>query len=326
MRAWQIQRYGEPLDAIEALDRDLPQPGPGEVRVRVEAAALGLPDVFMCRGTYAFRPELPFTPGQEVAGTVTAVGEGATLAVGARVMGVTAFFRGYGGLAEQALALDASMYRWPDTLDAATAASFVIPYHTAYLGLLTRGHLVPGETLLVLGAAGGSGGAAVSLGKALGARVVAVVGGPQKAERVRAWGADLVIDHHGTDLAEAVRDATGGRGADVVFDPVGGAAFDRALECIANEGRLLGIGYASGRWSDAPTRVLVAKNASVVGVFVGAYTKPFLSEVHEALLEHAQAGRIQSLVSQQLGFDEVADALNQLAERRASGKIVVRIG
>lgn len=325
MRAWQILRHGEPADAIARVECAVPEPGPGEIRVKVEAAALGLPDVFMCRGSYAFRPELPFTPGQEVSGTVSAVGEGASVSVGARVMGVTAFFRGYGGLADEALALDASMYRLPEAMDAAEAAAFVIPYHTAYLGLLTRGRLLPGETLLVLGAAGGSGSAAVSLGHALGARVIAAAGGSKKTELCRGLGADLVIDHRSVDLADAVREATDGRGADVIFDPVGGSAFDQALDCIANEGRLLGIGYASGEWRDASTRLLVAKNASVVGVFVGAYRKPFLSDVHEALLEHSHAGRIRSLVSRQVAFDDVSDALSELAERRASGKIVVRM-
>jgi NADPH2:quinone reductase len=323
MRAWQIQRHGEPAAAMECVECEVPEPGPGEVRVKIEAAALGLPDVFMCRGTYAFRPELPFTPGQEVSGTVSAVGEGASFALGDRVMGVTAFFRGFGGLAEYALALDASLYPWPDVLDSVEAAAFVIPYHTAYLGLETRGRLSPGETLLVLGAAGGSGSAAVSLGHALGARVIAAVGGSKKAELCRALGADLVIDHQQVNLADAVREATDGRGADVIFDPVGGPAFDQALDCIANEGRLLGVGYASGEWRDASTRLLVAKNASVVGVFVGAYQKPFLSDVHEALIAHAEAGRIRSLVSREVGFDEVADALGELAERRASGKVVV---
>ncbi len=323
MRAWQILRHGEPADAIARVECAVPEPGPGEIRVKVEAAALGLPDVFMCRGSYAFRPELPFTPGQEVSGTVSAVGEGASVSVGARVMGVTAFFRGYGGLADEALALDASMYRLPEAMDAAEAAAFVIPYHTAYLGLLTRGRLLPGETLLVLGAAGGSGSAAVSLGHALGARVIAAAGGSNKTELCRGLGADLVIDHRSVDLADAVREATDGRGADVIFDPVGGSAFDQALDCIANEGRLLCIGYASGEWRDASTRLLVAKNASVVGVFVGAYRKPFLSDVHEALLEHSNAGRIRSLVSRQVAFDDVSDALSELAERRASGKIVV---
>jgi NADPH2:quinone reductase len=325
MRAWKIQRHGEPRQAIALVDAERPEPAAGELRIAVDAAALGLPDVFMCRGSYAFRPELPFTPGQEVAGVVTAAGEGATTPVGARVMAVTAFFRGFGGLAEEALALDASSYPAPDEMEAAEAAAFVIPYHTAHLGLVVRGRLRPAETLLVLGAAGGSGSAAVQLGRALGARVIAVGGGPEKAEACRKLGADVVIDHQAVALGPAVRKATRGRGADVVYDPVGGDAFHAALDCLASEGRLLAIGYASGVWRDASTRALVGKNASVVGVFVGAYTKPFLSEVHEELLEHWRSGRIRSLVSREVPFEGVAEALEEIASRRATGKRVVRV-
>lgn len=323
MRAWQIRRHGEPRDAIGVADVAVPEPGPGELRVEVAAAALGLPDVFMCRGTYAFKPELPFSPGQEVAGVVAAVGEGVATPVGTRVMGVTAFFRGFGGLAEQALALDASMYPWPDDMDAAQAAGFVIPFHTAHIALCARGGLRAGETLVVLGAAGGSGAAAVQLGHALGARVIAVAGGAEKAKACAELGAHVVVDHRRQHLAESVREATGGRGADVIFDPVGGSSFDAALDCIASEGRLLAVGYASGEWRDAATRALVNKNASVAGVFVGAYQKPFLSKVHEELLELYRAGRIRTVVSRQVDFEQTADALEDLATRRSIGKAVV---
>jgi NADPH2:quinone reductase len=326
MRAWQIQRHAEPADAIARVEMDAPEPGPAELRIQVEAAALGLPDVFMCRGTYAFDPQLPFVPGQEVVGVVTAAGQGSATPVGARVMGVTAFFKGHGGLADEALALDASVYPAPATMAATEAAGFVIPYHTAQLALKTRGGLRGGETLLVLGAAGGSGSAAVALGKALGARVIAVAGGPEKRAVCEGLGADLVIDHRAGDWAEAVRDATGVHGADLIFDPVGGDAFESALDCIASEGRLLAVGYASGVWRDAPTRLLVGKNASVVGVFVGAYGKPFLEQVHAELLDHWRAGRIRSLASRVVEFDQVVDALGEIADRRATGKLVVRVG
>lgn len=325
VRAWQIQRLGEPKEAIAQAELDLPEPGPGELRVRVEAAALGLPDVFMCRGSYAFRPELPFVPGQEVVGVVDAAGEGATARPGDRVMGVTAFFRGCGGFAEFALALDASMYSAPESIEAGDAAAFVIPYHTAHLALVTRGALQPGETLLVLGAAGGSGSAAVALGRALGARVLACVGGDDKADWCSGLGADAVIDHREGPLGDALNALTDGRGADVVFDPVGGAAFEAALDGLASGGRLLAVGYASGAWSDAPTRALVSKNASVVGVFVGAYAKPFLTGVHDSLIAHWEAGRLPSLVSRELDFDAIGDALGELAERRALGKLVARV-
>jgi NADPH2:quinone reductase len=325
MRAWQIVRHGEPEVALRRVDTPLPDPGPGEVRIRVEAAALGLPDVFMARGSYAFKPALPATPGQEVAGVITAVGEGGSLSVGTRVMAVTAFFRGFGGLAEEALALEASSYPAPAEMDAAEAASFVIPYHTAHLGLVTRGRLQQGETLLVLGAAGGTGAAAIQLGRALGARVIAVAGGTAKVAACLKLGAAVAIDHSECDLAQAVNRETDGRGADLIYDPVGGEAFEAGLRCIASEGRLLAIGYASGVWSDASTSLLVGKNAAVVGVFVGAYAKPFLSEVHEELLARWRAGEIGSLVSREVGFDDIAAALTELAERRTIGKVVARM-
>lgn len=326
MRAWQIQRYGEPAEAVARVEVEAPTPGPAELRIRVEAAALGLPDVFMCRGSYAFRPPLPCVPGQEVVGVVSAAGEGTTIAVGARVMGVTAFFKGHGGLADEALALEASVYPAPAEMDASEAAGFVIPYHTAHLALQTRGQLRSGQSLLVLGAAGGSGSAAVSLGKALGAHVIAVAGGPEKAALCEALGADRVIDHQTEAWTQAVRDATGGRGADLIFDPVGGEAFEGALDCIASEGRLLAIGYASGTWRDAPTSFLVGRNASVVGVFVGAYRKPALERVHEALIDHWRAGRIRTLATREIPFDRVAEGLGELASRRATGKLVVCFG
>lgn len=326
MRAWQVVQQGEPKDVIQLARVPVPEPNPGEVRIRVEAAALGLPDVFMCRGTYAFEPTLPFTPGQEVAGVVTAVGEGASTPLGARVMAVTSFFRGHGGFAEEALALDAATHAAPEAMPWADAAGFVIPYHTAYIGLVTRGHLAPGETVLVLGAAGGSGSAAIQLGKALGARVIAVAGGPEKGEICRALGADLVLDHREGHLAKVVREATNGAGADIVYDPVGGEMFAEATRCIASEGRLLAIGYASGTWADASTARLVDRNASVVGVYVGAYAKPFLTEVHEALLAHWARGEIRSTAGDPIAFEEIGEALGDIAGRRATGKIVARIG
>ena len=325
MRAWQVSKHGEPPDVIAMGTVPVPEPRAGEVRIRVAAAALGLPDVFMCRGTYAFSPPLPFTPGQEVAGIVTAAGEGARTPVGARVMAVTAFFRGHGGFAEEALALDASTHTAPREMPWHEAAGFLIPFHTAWIGLVTRGRLVRGETLVVLGAAGGSGSAAIQLGKALGARVIAVAGGKEKGLACRALGADAVIDHAGGGVAAAVRDATGGRGADVIYDPVGGEMFDAATRCIASEGRVLAIGYASGAWHDASTARLVDRNASVLGVYVGAYAKPFVSEVHEKLLEHWRAGAIRATTSAPIPFEAIGAALGEIAARRATGKLVAEV-
>jgi NADPH2:quinone reductase len=325
MRAWKVQRHGEPGQAIALGETDIPEPNPDEVRIRVDAAALGLPDVFMCRGTYPFKPELPFTPGQEVAGVVTAAGANATTPVGARVMALTSFYRGFGGFAEEALAPDSSTFTAPEEMDPAEAACFVIPYHTASLGIETRGQLRPGETLLVLGGAGGTGTAAIQLGRAIGGRVIAVAGGKEKVEVCRRCGADVVIDHSEVDVVAAVKEATGRRGADVIYDPVGGEAFDSALRCIANEGRLLAIGYASGAWHNASTETLVRKNVSVVGVFVGAYGKPFLEKVHDRLLARWRDGAIRGQVEREIPLEEVSAALERLGQRRSFGKTVVRV-
>lgn len=325
MRAWKVQRHGEPGEVIALDETEIPEPNSDEVRIRVDAAALGLPDVFMCRGIYPFKPELPFTPGQEVAGVVTAAGVNATTPVGACVMALTSFYRGFGGFAEEALAPDSSTFLAPEEMDPAEAACFVIPYHTASLGIETRGQLRPGETLLVLGGAGGIGTAAIQLGRAIGGRVIAVAGGKEKVEVCRRCGADVVIDHSEVDVVEAVKEASGRRGADVIFDPVGGEAFDSALRCLANEGRLLAVGYASGAWHDASTETLVRKNASVVGVFVGAYGKPFLEKVHHRLLARWREGAIHGQVEWEIPFEEIPAALEKLGQRRSTGKTVVRV-
>ncbi len=325
MKAWKIQKHGEPCEAIIPVEADIPEPNPDEVRIRVDAVAIGLPDVFMCRGTYPFKPELPFTPGQEVTGIVTAAGVNAKTHVGTRVMALTSFYRGFGGFAEEALAPEDSTFSVPEEMEISEAACFVIPYHTASLALETRGQLCSGETLLVLGGAGGTGTAAIQLGRAIGARVIAVDGGKQKVEVCRRCGADVVIDYIKDDVVAAVKETTGKRGADVIFDPVGGNAFDSALRCIAREGRLLAIGYASGEWHDASTEVLVRKNASLVGVFVGGYGKPYLEEVHEGLLERWHKGAIRGQVETEVPFEGISDALEKLANRRLSGKTVVKV-
>jgi NADPH2:quinone reductase len=323
MRAWQIKRHDEPANAIELVDVPVPEPDPGEVRIRVDAAAISLPDVFMCRGSYAFNPQLPFTPGQEVSGTVVAAGESAKTAVGERVMAVTSFFRGFGGLAEEALALDIATHPAPEEMDAAEAACFAIPYQTAYIGLVTRGQLAAGENLVVLGAAGGTGTAAIQLGSALGARVIAVAAGPEKCEMCRELGAEVVIDHREVAIADGIMEATAGKGADVIYDPVGGDACKAALQTIASEGRLLIIGYASGQYHDPPTASLISKNASMVGVYVGAYTKPMTSQVHEALLALWREKKIRAVVNRRVRFEDTALALEDIAQRRAMGKLVV---
>jgi NADPH:quinone reductase len=321
MRAWQVIKHGEPNDAMELGEKAVPEPGPGEVRILVKAVGLGLPDVFMCRGTYAFNPAIPFTPGQEVVGIVTAAGEGIDLAVGSRVIATTSFIQGNGGFAEQALAPISATYRIPDDMPDEDAAAFLIPFQTAYIALARRGQLLRGETLLVHGAAGGVGSAAIQVGCALGAKVIATATGPERIKACLEMGASLAIDIGAEDFAEAVIEATEGRGADVIFDPVGGDVFLRSFKCIANEGRLLAIGYSSGSWKNAATGAVVFKNCSVVGVLAALYDKAFLDHTHEELLRLYAEGKIRP-TKQKIPFKDIPAALTDLVDRKIIGRVV----
>jgi NADPH2:quinone reductase len=286
--------------------------------------ALGLPDVFMCRGTYAFNPAIPFTPGQEVVGIVNAVGEGVELALDSRVIATTSFTQGNGGFAEQALAPLGATYGIPDDMPDEDAAAFLIPFQTAHIALIRRGQLLRGETLLVHGGAGGVGSAAIQVGCALGATVVATATGPEKVKACLALGASLAIDVGAEDFAEAVNKATDGRGADVIFDPVGGDVFIRSFKCIANEGRLLAIGYSSGNWKNAATGAVVFKNCSVVGVLAALYDKDFLDLTHQDLLKLYADGKIRPK-TQKVSFDDIPAALTDLAQRKVIGRVVAAL-
>ena len=205
MRAWQVQAQGEPIDVLELVELEPPRPGPGQLRIRVTAAGIGLPDVLMCRGSYPLTPPLPFVAGQEATGVVTAVGDGVDVPLGSRVMAVTVFYQGHGSFAEECLVGGDSTFPVPDGLSDSEAAGFWIPHLTGWIGLVDRGHVAPGDQLAVLGASGGSGIAAVQLGKALGARVIAVVGDEERAEFCRRLGADATIVHRAGPLAAALR-------------------------------------------------------------------------------------------------------------------------
>ena len=324
MRAWQITAHGAPRDVLAAADVAVPEPGPGEVRLVVRAAAVGMPDAFMCRGSYAFRPSLPFTPGQEVCGVVDAVGDGVTIPLGTRLMAVTSFFDGTGGFAEQTIARTESSFRVPDGMDDVEAAGFRIGYSTAWVGLVRRGGLRAGDQLLVLGAAGGSGATALCLGRALGARVIAVVGGREKAALCEALGADVVIDRTTQSVPDAALEATGGAGVDLVYDPVGGEAANATLDCLARDGRILAVGFASGEWVQPDPHRLVRRNASVVGVYAGGYSREENDADHEALLALWERGALSGTGTTVLPFDQLPDAVALVDEGRAVGKVVVR--
>lgn len=322
MRAWQIHHHGEPLDVLTAVDVDAPLPGPGEVRIRVHAVALGLPDVFMCRGTYPSGGTPPCTPGQEVAGVVSALGPGVDLEIGSRVMAITAFYRGHGGFADEALAAAVNTYPAPPSMSDRDAAAFHIAFQTAWIGLVRRGGIRAGDHLLVLGAAGGTGAAAVQLGHALGARVIAVAAGTEKAEYCRGLGAEVVIDRLVDDVPAIVADLTGGRGVAFVYDPVGGAAANEALRCLASGGALLAVGFASGVWPDVVVRDLVMNNSSVMGVYAGGYSRAENDEMHGELLALVERGALTVPVERTVGFDGIPAALDELAHARTLGRTV----
>jgi NADPH:quinone reductase len=324
MKAWQVRELGEPRDVLALAEVPDPEPGPGQVLVRVLGAATNFPDVLMCRGGYQVRPPLPYTPGIELCGSVVAAGPGVTgFAPGDRVIGGPALPSG--AFAELALMNAAGILPAPDGLDDAEAAAFFITYQTGWFGLHRRARLAAGETLLVHAAAGGVGSGAVQLGKAAGARVIGVAGGPRKADAARALGADVVIDRHAQDFVEVVKEVTGGRGADVVYDSVGGDTYSRSAKCVAFEGRILIIGFAGGVIQSAALNHALIKNYSIVGLHWGLYqTKDpqLIRDCHVQLSKLVAEGAVRPLVSERLGLDEVPAGLQRLADGDTVGRIV----
>ncbi|MER6592171.1 NADPH:quinone oxidoreductase family protein [Micromonospora purpureochromogenes] len=324
MKAWRVADLGEPRDVLRLVDVADPEPGPGQLVVRVLAAPANFPDVLMCRGEYQVKPELPFTPGVELCGEVVALGEGVDgFAVGDRVLGGATL--PYGGFAEFALLAAAATFPAPAELDDAEAASLYIGYQTGWFGLHRRAGLRAGETLLVHAAAGGVGSAAVQLGKAAGARVIGVVGGPEKAAVARTLGADVVVDRREEDFVAVVKAETGGRGADVVYDPVGGETYQRSTKCVAFEGRILVVGFAGGQIQSAALNHALVKNYSIVGLHWGLYHRydpAAVADCHRALTELAAQGAVRPLVSQRLALGEVADGVQELADGVTVGRVV----
>jgi NADPH2:quinone reductase len=316
-----IRQHGEPVDVLRLEDVEDAPLGPAQLRIRVRAAALGLPDVLMCRGAYPLTPARPFTPGQEVAGIVVEAGPRASTPVGTRVMAVTDFVHGQGGFAERTIADEDNAYVVPEGVSDPDAGGFLIAYQTAWIGLVRRAHLAETDTVLVLGAAGGTGSAAVQLARALGATVVAVVNGDAKAAHCRGLGAHHVVDRSRETVPDAVRRLTDGRGADVVYDPVGGDAGKEALRCIANEGRFLVVGFAAGSWTSFATVPLVVGNYSAVGVYAGAYARPERVEMVDALTGLVAKGMLTPSVTA-VPFDDLPAALAGVAAGTTCGRPV----
>ncbi|GAA1968891.1 NADPH:quinone oxidoreductase family protein [Isoptericola halotolerans] len=325
MRAWRVTDHGEPTEVMRLDEVARPEPGAGEVLLRTRAVAVNFPDVLLARGQYQVRPELPFVPGIELCGDVVAVGEGVDddrLAVGTRVVGSA-----IGVLSEYAVLPAASCRPAPVPLDDAQAAALTIAYQTAWFGLHRRAGLAAGESLLVHAAAGGVGTAACQLGAAAGATVIGVVGSEAKADVARAAGAKHVL-LRSQDVAAQVKELTGGVGADVVFDPVGGPSFEASTKCIAFEGRIVVVGFASGEIPPVRANHALVKNYGVLGLHWALYQQRdpgLVDAAHDELTRLAEAGAVRPVVADVVPFDRAPEAVALLAEGSTTGRLVVHV-
>ncbi len=324
MKAILCKTYGPPeslvLEEVEPL-----KPGRGQVVIAVKACGVNFPDTLIIQGKYQFKPPLPFSPGSEVAGVVKEVGAGVKhVKEGDRVIA----FTGHGGFAEEVLAEAAQLIPIPKGMDFTTASAFVLTYGTSHYALKDRAQLKPGETLLVLGAAGGVGLAAVEIGKVMGARVIAAASSDEKLEVCKQHGADEGINYTTEDLRERVKELTQGNGVDVVYDPVGGNYSEAALRSMAWGGRFLVIGFTAGEIPRIPLNLTLLKGCSIVGVFWGSFTArdPKRNQEHlQELLTWFVTGKIKPLISATYPLSRAADALNDMMNRKVKGKVVLLV-
>lgn len=325
MRAWRVHELGEPRDVMRLEEAPPPAPGPDELVVRVLAAAINFPDALICRGLYQVQPPLPFTPGIELCGEVIDAGPQADDRLrGQRVIGATTSANG--ALGEFATMSSGLAHPAPPALDDAAAAAFFVGGQTAWFGLHRRANLQAGETLLVHAAAGGVGSAAVQVGKAAGATVIGVVGGSEKAAVARELGADVVVDRHAEDFVAVVKDRTAGRGADVIYDPVGGDTYARSTKCVAFEGRIVLVGFTSGTIQTAALNHPLIKNYAIVGLHWGLYNTrnpAAIAQAHAELSQLAEKGLVKPYVSERLPLDQAADGVQRVADGQTVGRLVV---
>ena len=322
MKAVLCKAYGPP-ESLVIEEVESPVPGPGEVVISVKASGVNFPDVLIIQNKYQVKPPLPFSPGSEVAGVIKAVGDQVThVKPGDEVFAFTV----YGGFAEEVKTDAKRLLPIPAGMNFATAAAFGLTYATSDHALRDRGELKAGETLLVLGAAGGVGLAAVEIGKALGARVIACASSDDKLAVCREHGADETINYATDDLRERIKAITGGKGADVIYDPVGGAYTEPALRSIAWRGRLLVVGFAAGEIPKIPLNLTLLKGCAIVGVFWGEFTRREPERFAQEMRQLGQwygEGRIRPHISATYPLDRAAEALNDMAQRRVVGKVVL---
>jgi NADPH2:quinone reductase len=318
MKAWQVLAWGEP-EQMTLANVPVPEPAAGEIRIANRASALNFFDILQIQGKYQIKPPFPFTPGAEVSGVVDALGVGVTgLAVGDRVLAMPMG----GAFAEYSVATVARVFRMPDEMDFPEAAAMPIVYHTSYYALTKRAALQNGEWLLVHAGASGVGMAAIQIGKALGARIIATAGSDAKLDFCRSQGAECTVDYRDPSWVDRVKERTNGRGADVIYDPVGGDIFDLSTKCIAPEGRLLVVGFAGGRIPSIQANRILLKDISIVGVHWGAYVREHPEYPGEAQ-QTLEAMRVRPVVGKRYRLEEAPAALRDLAERRIIGKAVL---
>ena len=328
MKAWVVRELGGP-ESLRLEEVAPGDPAEGMVRIKVRAAAINFPDVLMVAGLYQVKPELPFVPGVEVSGEVMSAPDASEFKPGDRVMalldhgGLTR-----GGFAEIADADPASISRMPDKMTFEDAAGFTLIFQTGWFGLHRRANLKAGETLLVHAGAGGVGSAAIQLGKAAGATVIATAGSDAKVRVCLEIGADHAFNYKTHDFVEEVKRITGGRGADVVYDPVGGDVYDRSTKCIAFEGRIVVVGFTSGRIPQAATNHVLIKNYSVVGLHWGLYTRrapELIPPATRAILDLYEEGKIKPYISTRLSLSEAPRALAMVGEGKSTGKVILTV-
>ena len=322
MRAFICHRLSDDLSGVGVEERMMPEPGPGEVRLKVEAASVNFPDILLCQGKYQLKLEPPFVPGMDMAGIVDAVGSGVSeLAVGDAVAGGARF----GGFAEYAIARADALQAKPETMSFSEAAAYPAAYLTAYVALVRRANLQAGETLLVHGATGGVGLAAVDVGKLLGATVIATSASDDKLDKVVDYGADYALNVT-QGFKTRVKSLTGGCGADVIFDPVGGDVFDESVRCIGFGGRLCVIGFTSGRIATLPTNMALIKGFSLVGVRAGEYGRKFPDKGREnvkQIWQWAREGKTRPRVHAEYKLEDTRRAFDELRNRTVVGKVII---
>ncbi|MDA1372249.1 MAG: NADPH:quinone oxidoreductase family protein [Proteobacteria bacterium] len=324
MRAILCKSHGPPENLVL---EEIPAPiaADNEAVVEVYAASLNFPDGLQIQGKYQFQPPMPFTPGSEVGGVIKSVGAGLTgFAEGDRVMATP----GIGGLAEKVVVKADGLRKIPDRMDFRTAAGFAMIYTTSYYALKQRANLQPGETLLVLGASGGVGLAAVELGKLMGARVIAAASSDEKLKFVNRLQPDALINYGDGELKEKVKALTNDRGADVIYDPVGGDLFDQCCRCINWNGRLLVIGFTSGRIPEYKANLALLKGSSMVGVFLGRFRKEEPQQYEknfQELLSMYEQGKLRPIVTESFPMEDFVAAFNVFTERRVMGKVTLEI-